>query len=137
MLCITITRQVDEIPSIVDDKVVDSHRLAWNRGSLCQALTLHQQINQRRLAHIRATDEGIFGNIVVRQKLETSVAHQKLGFLDIHGNLFNLNQMRWNIVFIISQVALHLFLKHVADGHQDARLLHFAEARIESSTKRT
>ena len=85
---VAIARQVNEIPSVVDHKMVDGHRLAWHRRGLGEAAALHQHVDERRLAHIRPSDESILGQVALRQLVEPRVAHQKLRFINLHRKAF-------------------------------------------------
>ena len=51
-------RQVDQVPRIVDQEVVDEPRLAGCPRDLCQPLPAGQHVDERRLADVAAPDEG-------------------------------------------------------------------------------
>lgn len=56
---VAIARQVHQPPLLIDQKVVDEFSLAGGCRHLCD-LALREHIDERRLTHIGATDEGKF-----------------------------------------------------------------------------
>ena len=58
---ISITRQIDQVPTIIDKKMIDKHRLSRSRRGHRQPFLTSQHIYQRRLSHIGTSDKSIFG----------------------------------------------------------------------------
>ena len=83
-LGISVAREVDQVPRSVDEKVVDEQCLA--RCGRCQGqfLTLRQHVDERGLADIRATDEGIFGQCGLRTHVGTWTAGLKFCGFNCH-----------------------------------------------------
>jgi len=83
-LCISVTRQVDEIPAPVDEEVIDKHGLAWSAGGHGKFPFARKHIDETGLAYIRATDEGVFGQIGLRTHIGPRTAAYKFCGLDFH-----------------------------------------------------
>lgn len=72
-----VTGQIDQIPTVVDDEVVDEKRLAGSGRCLRQSLVIAQHVDEARLAHVRPADEGIFGLMVFGTLSEGCTADDK------------------------------------------------------------
>ena len=73
-LGIAVAREIDDIPLAVDEEVIDEQRLARGGAGLGQGFTPREHIDERRLAHITASDEGILGQRRVRALAIITVA---------------------------------------------------------------
>ena len=58
-----ITRQIDHIPIVVDIEMIDQLSLPGSIGGLGHLVIITKHIDQRGLAYVAATDEGILGTI--------------------------------------------------------------------------
>ena len=56
-LRVAIARQVHEAPFVVNQEEIDQLRAAWCGGDFSQRGLVRQQVDQRRLADIRATNK--------------------------------------------------------------------------------
>ena len=63
--CVAITWQVHQVPTIVDEEVVDKFCLTWCARHLSQSLHPCKHIHQRRLADVASSDEGDILEVVL------------------------------------------------------------------------
>ena len=83
-LRVAIAGKVDEIPGLVDEEVVDEHRLARSGRGHGQLGLAGEHVDEARLAHVGAAYEGIFGQSVLRTTVEAGVADNKFCTFDFH-----------------------------------------------------
>ena len=81
---VAVTRQIDQIPAVVDQKVVDEPRFARRAGDFGQPRVAREHVDERRFAHVAAPDEGdvaqrVGGNL--RRALGTAT---ELCLVDLH-----------------------------------------------------
>ncbi len=81
---VTVTGQIDQIPTVVDAEMVDKPRLARGAGNFGQAAATCEHIDQRRLADVAAADEGELRERVFRQLRKTLGAAYELCLVDLH-----------------------------------------------------
>ena len=81
---IAVSGEVDEIPFVVDDEMVDEQRLTGSGGSLCQAFVVAKHVDETRLADIASSDEGKLRLVVFGAHRHGGCRDDKLGFLDVH-----------------------------------------------------
>ena len=89
---VAVARQVDQIPAVVDAEVVDEPRLAGGRRDLGQPLAAGEHVDERRLAHVAASDEGDVAQVVLRNLRDALRGAFEFGFGDLHGAPFCLQR---------------------------------------------
>ena len=82
--CISVTGQVHQIPFFVDEKMVDEERFARCGRCHGQLRVAGEHVDEARLAHVRTSDEGVFGQPVVRAFLHLRIAYFEFCVLDVH-----------------------------------------------------
>lgn len=83
-LCISVPGQVDEVPCLVDDKVVDEHGLAGCGRCHGQFGLACKHIDKARLPYVRASYKGIFWQSSLRAMVYAGVADDEFGAFDFH-----------------------------------------------------
>lgn len=84
-LCLTLLAQfgiavaweVNNVPLVIYDEMVDEKGLAWGRRSLGETILLHEHIDQTRLTHVRPSDEGVLGHCPRRTLLPVTITYYK------------------------------------------------------------
>ena len=74
---IAITRKVDDVPAVVDKKMIDKHRFPGSSRCHGKPLTAGQHIDKAGFAHIRTADKSIFGKASGRTFLHVRVTDDK------------------------------------------------------------
>ena len=74
MFGVSVAREVDEIPFVVDDEMVDEQRLAWRRRSLCQVLVVSQHVDKAGFSYVAPADESVFRLHVFRAHRQCGIA---------------------------------------------------------------
>ncbi len=82
--CISVTGQIDQIPAVIDQKVVYQLRLAGRARDLGQRAVARQHVYKRRLADVAAPDKGYVAQIVLRDLRNALRAALEYGFVDAH-----------------------------------------------------
>jgi len=59
-LCKAISRQIHDIPFVIDDKMVQQLRFARSIGGLGQFFVVGEHVDEGGFSHIAAADKGIF-----------------------------------------------------------------------------
>ncbi len=81
---IAIAGQIDYIPAVVHQKVIDKHGLSRGRRSHGKSFAAGEHIDERRLTYVRASDKGILVAALGRALAYTAVAYYKAGGIDEH-----------------------------------------------------
>ena len=79
-----ITRQIDQIPTIIHNKMVDKQRFTRRRRSLRQVLLASKFIDKGRFAYVRPANKREFGEAMFRTLTPIRITFDKNRFLDIH-----------------------------------------------------
>ena len=82
--CKAIAWKVDDIPFLIDGKMIDQLGLAGGAGGFCQFLVPNDHIDQGGLANIAPADEGIFGPVGRRALRVVRAADDIGGGVDVH-----------------------------------------------------
>ena len=90
--CVAVAGEVNEVPRVVDDEVIDELRLPWLLRSHRQSLACGEHIDERRLPHIGSPDEGVFGEACRRAFLHATIADDELCRLNDHRLLLCLSK---------------------------------------------
>ena len=72
-LGVAVAGEIDDIPGVVYEEMVDEHGLAGGGRGHGHAFFAHKHIDKRRLAHIRAADESIFVTVDDRSRYTAHV----------------------------------------------------------------
>ena len=59
-LCISITRKVNKVPTVIDLEIVDEHGFTRHTTGFRQTFVLGEHVDEAALPHIRPSYEGIF-----------------------------------------------------------------------------
>ena len=81
---VTVSGQVDQVPAVVDDEMVDELRLTGLLRRHGQLFASRQHIDQRRLADVRPSDKGILRHPTVGTPLHVRVTRHELCTLNFH-----------------------------------------------------
>ena len=81
---VSVTREIDQIPCVVDPEVVDQSGLAGRSGDFCQALASGEEVDERRLPDVAPPDEGDVGEWVLRDLCNALRRAFEFGFRDLH-----------------------------------------------------
>ena len=79
-----ITRQIDDIPGVVDIEMVDQLCLPGSAGGLCQFVVFAKHIDHRRLADVTASDKGVLRPVGFRTLRIVGTADHINGGMDVH-----------------------------------------------------
>lgn len=74
---IAVAREIDNVPLVIYDEMVDEKGLAWGGRCLGETILLHEHIDQARLAYIRPSDEGVLGHCPRRTLLPVTITYYK------------------------------------------------------------
>jgi len=88
-LGIPIPRQIDEVEVVVDEEIVDETSLPRRRAGLGQPLAGAKRIQQRRLPHIRPSDENDFWATIGWKAVQARITTEKVGGGDVHWEMGN------------------------------------------------
>ena len=88
---VAVAWEVNNVPGVVDEEMVDEQRLAWGGGSHCQPVPTGEHVDEARLTDIRAAYEGIFRQSVLRTAGNVGVAYDEGGAFYLHeqGNIID------------------------------------------------
>ena len=81
---IAIAGEVDDVPTVVDDEMIDEHRLAGRRRRGGKAFARSEHIDKAAFAHIASPDKGIFWTVALGTLCHGTVADEKVGRFDLH-----------------------------------------------------
>jgi len=81
---IAISGQIDQVPFAVDLKMVDQTGLSGCPRHLGQPVAPREHVDQRRLAHVAAADEGNVAQVVLGHLTDLRTAALEFCFYDLH-----------------------------------------------------
>ena len=83
---VAVARQVDQIPAVVDQEMVDEPCLTRRSRYFGQRTVAGEQVDERRLADVAAPDEGDVGQCVARNLRQLLRAAFEGGAFDLHAD---------------------------------------------------
>ena len=81
---VAVAGEVDKVPLIVDEEMINKLGLAGAARGFGESLDTGEHIDERRLADIRASDEGVLGATVVGALAVVGAADAESGTFDVH-----------------------------------------------------
>jgi hypothetical protein len=81
---ISITGQIDQVPGLIDQKVIDQLGFSWPAGRFGKTLTVGQHIDQGRLSHVGPAYKGIFWEFTFGTFFDVLIGHHKFCTGNIH-----------------------------------------------------
>jgi len=79
-----VTGQIDDIPLIVDKEMIDEQCFSRCGTGLGQGFAPCEHVDERRLAHIAAPDEGVLRQTAIRTLAIIAIADLEFGRFDFH-----------------------------------------------------